>query len=84
MRVPYSVHTHCILIRQSDEHVPGELFDFYSAEWSNLGRTVVHCLYAICCYCTVTEQQTAVCMLCLTNDSLSVTILLLYHSNLSF
>lgn len=36
--------TDCLLIRQSDEHVPGEPFGFDSPEWSDLGRTVIHCL----------------------------------------
>lgn len=34
----------CLFIRQSDEHVPGEPFGFYSPEWSDAGRTVTHCL----------------------------------------
>lgn len=70
--------TDCLFIRQSDEHVPGEPFGFYSPEWSDLGRTVIHRLYAICYYCTASEQQPAVCMPHLANDSLSITIVVLW------
>lgn len=89
MHYIYNLHSvarliDCLLIRQSDEHVPGEPFGFYSPEWSDVGRTVFHCLSAICYYRTASEQQPVVCVPHLTNDSLSITIALLLDHNLSF
>lgn len=57
----------CLFIR-SDEHVPREQFGFYSPEQSNLQRTVIQSLGAI------TAQQPVLYTLCLTNDSLSITL----------
>ena len=63
----------CLLISQSAEHVPGELFGFYSPEWSDRGRTVTHCLSAICYHCTASERQPPVCVQHFTNDSWLIT-----------
>lgn len=62
----------------------GSRLDFILLNGAIWGGQLLTASLTICYYCAGSEQQAAVCMPHLTNDSLSITIALLWDHNLSF